>query len=128
VHKLAAAAVYSVWRLCCSSPTSYAVDIHLAVIVSSSPNLMCVDECLQPISWKAKFPDADPLAIDLMLKMMAFDPRKRITVTEALDHPWLAQLHDSAAEPSAPSEYSKEIAMSNTLHIHLTLLRTSYML
>ena len=31
-----------------------------------------------------------------------FDPRRRISVEEALAHPWLAQLHDEAAEPSAP--------------------------
>lgn len=59
---------------------------------------------LQPVNWKKKFPEADPLAIDLMTKMMAFDPRQRVTVTEALAHPWLAQLHDEAVEPSAPGE------------------------
>lgn len=33
-----------------------------------------------------------------------FDPRRRITVNEALKHPWLAQLHDESAEPSAPGK------------------------
>jgi len=42
------------------------------------------------------------MAIDLMEKMLEFDPRKRINVEDALKHPWLAQLHDEAAEPSAP--------------------------
>ena len=51
-----------------------------------------------------KFPDADPLAIDLLEKMLQFDPRKRIDVNDALKHPWLAQLHDEAAEPSANGE------------------------
>jgi serine/threonine protein kinase len=37
-----------------------------------------------------------------MEKMLEFDPRKRIDVHQALKHPWLAQLHDEAAEPSAP--------------------------
>lgn len=39
-----------------------------------------------------------------MEKMLKFDPRKRITVVDALKHPWLAQLHDEAAEPCAPGE------------------------
>lgn len=39
-----------------------------------------------------------------MERMLQFDPRKRITVEEALQHPYLAQLHDPASEPSAPSE------------------------
>ena len=41
-----------------------------------------------------------------MERMLQFDPRKRITVEEALQHPYLAQLHDPASEPSAPSTLS----------------------
>ncbi|XP_076900667.1 mitogen-activated protein kinase 3-like [Bidens hawaiensis] len=36
-----------------------------------------------------KFPDVHPLAIDLVEKMLTFDPAKRITVEEALAHPYL---------------------------------------
>jgi serine/threonine protein kinase len=53
------------------------------------------------VPFAQKFPEADPLAIDLLEKMLQFDPRKRIDVHKALKHPWLAQLHDEAAEPSA---------------------------
>jgi len=60
------------------------------------------------VNFRKKFPEADPLAIDLMEKMLEFDPRKRITVTQALKHPWLAQLHDEGAEPSAPHEFEFE--------------------
>lgn len=38
-------------------------------------------------------------AVDLIEKMLRFDPRKRITVDEALRHPWLKALHDPATEP-----------------------------
>jgi serine/threonine protein kinase len=38
-------------------------------------------------------------AVDLIEKMLRFDPRKRITVDEALQHPWLKALHDPATEP-----------------------------
>uniref|UniRef100_A0A7S0YYC0 Mitogen-activated protein kinase n=1 Tax=Polytomella parva TaxID=51329 RepID=A0A7S0YYC0_9CHLO len=60
----------------------------------------------EKISFRKKFPDADPLAIDLMEKMLQFDPRKRIDVHQALKHPWLAQLHDENAEPSAPGDFT----------------------
>jgi len=53
------------------------------------------------VPFAQKFPDADPLAIDLLEKMLQFDPRKRIDVLAALKHPWLAQLHDEAAEPGS---------------------------
>lgn len=37
--------------------------------------------------------------------MLQFDPRRRISVEQALKHPWLSQLHDEAAEPSAPGPF-----------------------
>ncbi|EQC29662.1 CMGC/MAPK protein kinase [Saprolegnia diclina VS20] len=45
------------------------------------------------------FPDANPLAIDLLGRMLKFSPDERITVTQALEHPYLAQLHNPADEP-----------------------------
>ena len=44
-------------------------------------------------SFKKIFPGAEDSAIDLMKKMLIFDPVKRITVEEALAHPFLAELH-----------------------------------
>ncbi|KAL9647996.1 hypothetical protein ABK040_016687 [Willaertia magna] len=38
------------------------------------------------------FPHANPLAIDLLDKMLEFDPLKRITVDEALKHPYLESM------------------------------------
>lgn len=60
---------------------------------------------LQRVNFRAMYPDASPKSIDLMERMLQFDPRKRITVEEALQHPYLAQLHDPASEPSAPSVF-----------------------
>jgi len=40
------------------------------------------------------YPQADPLAIDLLQKMLVFDPTKRITASEALQHPYMADLCD----------------------------------
>ncbi|KAL5557385.1 hypothetical protein UlMin_039621 [Ulmus minor] len=47
------------------------------------------------------YPQADPLAIDLLEKMLIFDPTKRITVTEALQHPYISQLYDPRCNPPA---------------------------
>lgn len=48
------------------------------------------------------FPHTNPDAIDLLGKMLAFDPAKRITVVEALAHPYLSSYHDPTDEPDAP--------------------------
>lgn len=55
--------------------------------------------------WRRLFPGASQLSLDLLKKMLQFDPRRRISVDEALRHPWLASLHDSEAEPSAPAPF-----------------------
>ena len=39
------------------------------------------------------FPEASEQALDLMRKMLVFDPLKRITVEQALAHPYLKELH-----------------------------------
>lgn len=45
------------------------------------------------------FPQANPQALDLLERMLAFDPLRRITVEEALEHPYLSIWHDPADEP-----------------------------
>ncbi|EOX90988.1 MAP kinase 7 isoform 1 [Theobroma cacao] len=47
------------------------------------------------------YPQADPLAIDLLQRMLIFDPSKRITVTEALLHPYMSGLYDPRCNPPA---------------------------
>jgi serine/threonine protein kinase len=39
------------------------------------------------------YPSANPQALDLLEKMLMFNPRKRSTVDEALQHPYLEDLH-----------------------------------
>ena len=51
------------------------------------------------------FPNANPQALDLLEKMLAFDPQRRITVDEALQHPYLAIWHDPADEPICAEKF-----------------------
>ena len=39
------------------------------------------------IPFKQLFPQANPQALDLLGKLLAFDPAKRISCEEALEHP-----------------------------------------
>uniref|UniRef100_A0A672GVV8 mitogen-activated protein kinase n=1 Tax=Salarias fasciatus TaxID=181472 RepID=A0A672GVV8_SALFA len=47
------------------------------------------------------FLGANPLAVDLLEKMLVLDTDKRITASEALAHPYFAQYHDPDDEPEA---------------------------
>lgn len=58
-----------------------------------------------PIPFSERFVGQDPQAIDLLEKMLTFDPRKRINAEEALAHPYLAPYHDPTDEPVAPEKF-----------------------
>lgn len=51
------------------------------------------------------YPQANPQALDLLEKMLSFDPEKRITVDEALEHPYLSIWHDPADEPVCTEKF-----------------------
>ncbi|KAI0564811.1 Mitogen-activated protein kinase 5 MPK5 [Gracilaria domingensis] len=44
------------------------------------------------------FPNANPHAIDLMERLLKFNPDKRLTAEEALEHPYLKEFHDPEFE------------------------------
>jgi len=49
----------------------------------------------------ALFPQASVEAIDFLNKTLTFDPKKRMTADEALEHPYLSSYHDPDDEPAA---------------------------
>lgn len=51
------------------------------------------------IPFNKLYPHANPLAVDLLERLLQFSPKKRLTLEEALKHPYLASLHDPADEP-----------------------------
>jgi len=57
-------------------------------------------------SFRRMLPNANPLALDLLEKMLAFAPEKRITVEQALAHPYLAALHDPEDEPISEEPFN----------------------
>ena len=60
------------------------------------------------VPFKSMFPKTSDLALDLLEKLLAFNPVKRITVEEALKHPYLEPYHDPEDEPTAapiPEEF-----------------------
>ncbi|OQR97640.1 mitogen-activated protein kinase [Thraustotheca clavata] len=53
---------------------------------------------MQGIDVSVLFPNANPEALDLLWKLLVFDSSKRLTVREALQHPYLAQYYDASRD------------------------------
>jgi len=68
------------------------------------------------------FKDAPSQAIDLLDKMLQFDPAKRITVVEALRHPYFGELHDENDEPVANCKLN-EAVFDSSLELTASSLR-----
>lgn len=49
-------------------------------------------------SWSALYPRANPVALDLLSKMLMFNPVKRYTVEQCLSHPYFEGLHSDDSE------------------------------
>jgi serine/threonine protein kinase len=56
-------------------------------------------------SWAALFPSANEAALDLLDKMLAFDPSSRVSVEAALEHRYLQIWHDASDEPVCPTPF-----------------------
>ncbi|KAL0320449.1 UNVERIFIED_CONTAM: Mitogen-activated protein kinase [Sesamum radiatum] len=54
----------------------------------------------QPVPFSHKFPNADPLALRLLERLLAFDPKDRPTAEEALADPYFKGLAKVEREPS----------------------------
>ncbi|PVF97016.1 CMGC/MAPK/ERK protein kinase [Serendipita vermifera] len=57
------------------------------------------------IPFQQLYPQANSLAIDLLGKMLCFDPAERISCEDALKHPYLSVWHDPMDEPSCQSKF-----------------------
>lgn len=61
-------------------------------------------------------------AIDLLNKLLVFNPDKRITVEEALHHPYVAQFHNSREEPSL--HYDVVLSLSDDIQLSINEYRS----
>ncbi|KAI9262786.1 mitogen-activated protein kinase HOG1 [Sporodiniella umbellata] len=80
---------------------------ELTATIASENTLRFVKNLPQrdPVPFSSRFVGQDPEAIDLLEKMLTFDPSKRITAEEALSHPYLSPYHDPTDEPVSPEKF-----------------------
>jgi len=65
-------------------------------------------ESKKKVPLKHLYPNANPIALDLMEKMLAFNPNKRITVEEALDHEYFKSLRIKETEVKCDKPFTFE--------------------
>eukprot|EP00826_Nyctotherus_ovalis_P021629 TRINITY_DN1701_c0_g1_i1.p1 TRINITY_DN1701_c0_g1~~TRINITY_DN1701_c0_g1_i1.p1 ORF type:complete len:209 (-),score=23.49 TRINITY_DN1701_c0_g1_i1:265-867(-) len=80
------------------SPTEEEID---SFPNTQTRNFLRSLEKKQPKPLESLFKNASPDAIDLLSKLLKFDQNKRITVEDALAHPYLKDLHYPADEVSS---------------------------
>lgn len=73
----------------------------------------------EPIPFHALFPKADENELDLLSRMLCWNPNNRITVDEALQHPYFAEYHHPNYEvttmPLDTSDFDREDIALNEL-------------
>ncbi|KAG8344667.1 Protein kinase domain [Trypanosoma vivax] len=57
----------------------------------------------QVTTFEELLPNASPEALDLVKKLMRFNPNERLTAEQAIEHPYVAPFHRPNEEPSAPA-------------------------
>merc|ERR1712146_792851 len=70
---------------------------------------------IKRVPWAKTFPNASKEALDLLEKMLHFNPKKRISVEDALNHPYMSKVRIKEYEKKCPSKIDMSFE-----DIHLT--------
>lgn len=77
-------------------------DIYNLQLSDSARQFLTTVPQQQPVGLENLFPEADPTGIDLLDKLLQFNPSKRYSAAQALRHPYFHGLHDAEDEPTCP--------------------------
>lgn len=67
------------------------------------------------IPWKERYPNGSERALDLLDKMLTMNPNERITVDNALGHPYFELYYDPADEPVAENPFNVAMEVDERL-------------
>ena len=73
------------------------------------------------------YPTAPPDALDLLSKLLQFNPEKRATIEQAISHPYMAQFHN-LAEVNHTHAHTHMHTSSSALALSFSLARSPLLL
>ncbi|KAF8796993.1 Mitogen-activated protein kinase 1 like protein [Argiope bruennichi] len=65
------------------------------------------------VPWTSLYPNANVQALDLLDKMLTFNSHRRITVEDALSHPYFTEYYDPEDEPVAEEPFKLEMELDD---------------
>lgn len=77
------------------------------------------------VDLKKKFPGSSDEALDLLEKMLLFNPKKRITVNQCLEHPYFKDIRDPKKEEEA--EFNLEFEFEKDENLTIEKLRDLFL-
>ncbi|CAF5130105.1 unnamed protein product, partial [Rotaria magnacalcarata] len=63
--------------------------------------------------WKQLYPNASDLSLNMLDYLLTFNPNRRVSVEDALKHPYLAQYYDPLDEPVAPHLFTFDMELDD---------------
>ena len=81
------------------------IDNEHAMVFIQKQRKNQLEQGRKTVDWKQRIPHATDDAIDLLKQLLAFNPEKRLTVEEAINHPYFANLRKLDNPPKCPQTF-----------------------
>lgn len=85
----------------------------VSIVNERARNYISLLPVRQRTPWKKLYPQASDLALNMLDFLLTFNPNRRVSVEEALKHPYLAQYYDPTDEPVAPQLFTFDMEIDD---------------